>query len=90
MNAERSEEANIMGIPARLQAALDRLEARRTQLEAHIVAELETRFFATPSAVIDTIVSSHDGPDVTGANIDTTGVTTGNSSHITITWFEND
>ncbi len=79
-----------MGRPARLQAALERLEARRVQLERQIVAELEQRFFAGPSPVVASIIASHDGDHITGANIDTTGISTGNGSHITVVWFDAD
>ena len=79
-----------MATPARLRAALERLEARRLQLERQIVADLEKKFFTAPSLEIRDVVASHDGNHVTGANIDTTGTASGNGSHITVTWFDND
>ena len=79
-----------MGTPARLRAALERLEARRLQLERQIVADLEEKFFTAPSPGIRSVVASHDGSRVTGANIDTSDTKTGNGSHITVTWFDND
>ena len=79
-----------MGTPARLQAALERLEARRLQLERQIVSDLEKKFFTAPSQEIRDVVATHDGNHVTGANIDTTGSTTENGSHVTLTWFEAD
>ena len=78
-----------MATPARLRAALERLEARRLQLERQIVADLEKKFFSAPSLGIRDVVASHDGNHVTGANIATTGTATGNGSHITVTWFDN-
>ncbi len=79
-----------MATPARLRAALERLEARRLQLEEQIVADLETKFFSAPSPAIRAVVASHDGGHVTGANIDTGGAVTGNGSHITVTWLDYD
>ena len=79
-----------MGTPARLQAALQRLEARRLQLERQIVADLERKFFSAPSPAIRDVVASHDGSHVDGANIDTTGSATENGSHVTLTWFDAD
>lgn len=79
-----------MATPARLRAALERLEARRLQLEEQIVADLEKKFFSAPSPAIRAVVASHDGSHVTGANIDTGGPVTNNGSHITVTWLDDD
>jgi len=75
-----------MGTPARLLAALERLEARRRQLEHQIVDELEARFFSTTDEPMTLIEASHDGNHVAGSNIDTTGAVTSNASHITVAW----
>jgi len=79
-----------MATPARLKAALERLEARRVQLERQIVADLDRKFFSSPSPMTRIVVASHDGGHVQGANISTSGSATGNASHITATWFDND
>lgn len=75
-----------MGTPARLQAALERLEARRIQLERQIVTELDERFFADTPESIKGLTASHDGSHTTGNNIPTTATVTANDSHITTTW----
>ena len=53
-----------------------------------IVADLEEKFFTAPSPGIRSVVASHDGSRVTGANIDTSDTETGNGSpRPPFTWF---
>ena len=41
-----------MAATSRMRAALDRLEARRTEIEAQIIADMERKFFSDAPAVL--------------------------------------
>jgi len=67
-----------------MRKALDRVEARRRQIERQILDEIEARFFSQPSPVIDHQVS-HLGSAVAGYP---EGIATGCASQFSLTWFE--
>jgi hypothetical protein len=71
-----------------MEQAFARLEAHRRELEAQIVCELEAKFLSTPERP-STIIASHYVSD-TLATFDNEDTTSGNDSHTTISWIDDD
>lgn len=69
----------------RLRSALDRVEARRIELEQQIISELEARFFSEPQPDIDVWVI-HMGSGKTEP-MDGDATTTVCDSQFATTWF---
>lgn len=69
----------------RLRNALDRVEARRIELEQEIISELEARFFSHPQPDIDVWVIHMGGGEPTPMDGDATA--TGCDSQFATTWF---
>ena len=71
-----------------MQQAFARLEAHRRELEAQIVFELEAKFLSKPESA-SRIVASHD-LSRTQAAFDNEETTSGNDSHTTISWIDDE
>ena len=68
----------------RLRSALDRVEARRVELEQEIISELEARFFSKPEPDVDVWVIHLGGRGFQPTDGDVT--TTGCDSQFATTW----
>ena len=71
-----------------MQEAFDRLEAHRRELEAQIVFELEAKFLSAPEKT-SRIIASHDVKQPQ-ASFDSEETSSGNDSHTTISWIEDE
>ncbi len=71
-----------------MQEAFARLEAHRRELEAQIVFELEAKYLSIPERT-SSIIASH-GFSPTRASFDNEETTSGNDSHTTISWIEDE
>ena len=71
-----------------MQQAFARLEAHRRELEAQIVFELEEKFLSNPERA-SRIVASHD-LNHTQVAFDNEETTSGNDSHTTISWIDDE
>jgi len=69
----------------RLRSALDRVEARRIELEQQIISELEARFFSEPQPDIDVWVIHMGAGEAEPMDGDAT--TTVCDSQFATTWF---
>jgi hypothetical protein len=69
-----------------MQAAFARLEAHRRELELQIVSDLHRKFLNVDQPTYR-ISASHDGSHVQ-ATFDTEETSSGNDSHITISWID--
>ena len=72
-------------MPHRLKSAIDRVEARRIELEQDIVSELEARFFSDPEPDVEIWVI-HLGAGEAGP-VDADGTATGCHSQFVTTWY---
>lgn len=71
-----------------MQEAFARLEAHRRELEAQIVFELEEKFLSTPERT-SRITASHD-VSLIRASFDNEETESGNDSHTTISWIDDE
>ncbi len=71
-----------------MQQAFARLEAHRRELEAQIVFELEAKFLSTTERPSQIIASHHVGH--ARASFDNEETTSGNDSHTTISWIDDE
>ena len=71
-----------------MQKAFARLEAHRRELEAQIVFELEAKFLSDPEKT-SRIIASHE-LNHAKASFDNEETTSGNDSHTTISWIEDE
>jgi hypothetical protein len=71
-----------------MQEAFARLEAHRRELEAQIVFELEAKYLSIPERT-SSIIASHDFSP-TRARFDNEESESGNDSHTTISWIEDE
>ncbi|MFC2177109.1 hypothetical protein ACFLRH_01690 [Actinomycetota bacterium] len=71
-----------------MQEAFARLEAHRRELEAQIVFELEAKFLSTPERT-SRIIASHRVSHAQ-ASFDGEETTSGNDSHTTIGWVDDE
>ena len=71
-----------------MQQAFARLEAHRRELEAQIVFELEAKFLSAPERT-SAIIASHDVSHAL-ASFDNEESASGNDSHTTISWMDDE
>ena len=71
-----------------MQEAFARLEAHRRELEAQIVFELEAKYLSTPERTSSIIASHAFSPN--RASFDNEETESGNDSHTTISWIEDE
>ena len=88
MNYHEPELRKEKRMSTNMQEAFARLEAHRRELEAQIVFELEAKFLSTPERT-SSIIASHAVSHAM-ASFDNEESASGNDSHTTISWMDDD